>query len=99
MAEIAANDGFCGQICGQTPETNTRNFLLKTDIKEGGKTISKIFMVRFVVSRAGRGLVFGGKGGFRRLIKSAKFSKQITTNNNSLFFIFLMIDQKCFGSS
>ncbi len=84
MAEIEANDGFCGQICGRISEMTTRNFWLKTDVKKGRETIPEIFMVRFVVSRAGRGLVFcGERGGFRRLIKSAKFLRQRTTNNEN----------------
>lgn len=41
MAEIEANDGFCGQICGRISEMTTRIFWLKNRYQRGREEGSK----------------------------------------------------------
>ena len=41
MAEIEANDGFCGQICGRISETDTRFFFFFMQDQDRMETNSK----------------------------------------------------------
>ena len=78
MAEIEANDGFCGQICGRIPEMTTRIFTEKQISEREGRGFQKYLWSDLWSAGSGEALHLQGK---RRISQINKICEILKANN------------------